>query len=131
MKKLTETRTKQTQAFLEGLYNRHIDIAYNVDIEQLYSDMEDGQTAYDSIFEQLSDNGCFDVEIIYYSVAMEYLTENDTSLNESLSIAEDMGFSLSSLNSETLASLLASQLERENFSDYESEIDEFFDNLFN
>ena len=44
--------------------------------------------------------------IIYYWRAMEYLTENDKSLKESLTLAHDLGFTLDNLSSETLASLL-------------------------
>jgi len=45
-------------------------------------------------------------EVIYYSNAMEYLSENDASLNESLGLASDMGYEVGNLNSEILASLL-------------------------
>ena len=45
-------------------------------------------------------------EIIYYSVAMEFLRDNDTSLRESLEIAEEFGYSPSKLSSEILATLL-------------------------
>jgi hypothetical protein len=48
-------------------------------------------------------------EIIYYANAIEYLAKNDQSLAESLSIANDYGYDLEKLNSEVLASLLASQ----------------------
>ena len=67
----------------------------------------------DQIFEELQDNGFFDVEIIYYYKAMEYLKENDTSLSESIELAIEYGYTLEGLNSETLASLHASR-EREN-----------------
>ena len=33
------------------------------------------------IFEELNDNGFFNVEIIYYSNAIKYLQENDSSLS--------------------------------------------------
>lgn len=45
-------------------------------------------------------------DIIYYSNAMEFLTENDISLKESLEIASEYGFELKDLNSETLANIL-------------------------
>jgi hypothetical protein len=45
-------------------------------------------------------------EIIYYSVAMEFLRDNDTSLKESLEIAEEFGYSPKNLSSEMLATLL-------------------------
>ena len=52
---------------------------------------------------------------------MEYLTANDTSLLESLDLAADMGYEIKNLNSEVLASLLASSKEREDFADIESD----------
>ena len=48
---------------------------------------------------------CNQEEIIYYYKAIKYLSENDASLNESLELAFDMGFSLENLNSETLATI--------------------------
>ena len=49
-------------------------------------------------------------DVTYYSNAMKILSENDSSLRESLSIANDLGFSLDNLNSEVLASLLIENL---------------------
>ena len=60
------------------------------------------------IYEELQDNGFFDVEIIYYCLAIEYLKENDPSLWESLEIAKEYGYTLENINSELLASLHAS-----------------------
>ena len=45
-------------------------------------------------------------EVVYYSAAIKYLSENDPSLYESLSLAEEYGFTLDKLNSETLATIL-------------------------
>ena len=69
------------------------------------------------------------MEVIYYASAMEYLMENDNSLRESLEIANDLGYELKNLNSEILASLLASQNSRDEFADLESEINSFFDDI--
>ena len=60
------------------------------------------------IYDELQDNGFFTVDIIYYSRAIEYLKENDSSLFESLEIATEYGYDAKSLNSEILASLHAS-----------------------
>lgn len=68
---------------------------------------------------------CLNVEIIYYSVAIEYLKENDPSLHESLRIASEYGFTPDNLSSEVLASLLASENEREMWYEFESELEEF------
>ncbi len=106
--------------FLSEL-STEIDVLNLIDIDNI-----DHNNAYDSIYEMIDDNGGFDVEIIYYSRAMEYLKENDPSLNRSLELASDMGFSLNDINSETLASLLASKLVREEFEELEDEINDFF-----
>ena len=44
-------------------------------------------------------------EIIGYSRAIEYLSNNDPSLRESMELAQDMGFDMQNLSSETLANL--------------------------
>lgn len=68
-----------------------------------------------------------ETEVIYYSVAMEYLSKNDPSLNESMSIANEFGFETENLNSETLATLLNQQNLRQEFYDLQDEIEEYFD----
>ena len=60
------------------------------------------------IFDDLQNNGFFNIEIIYYYKAIEYLKENDFSLCESLEIANEYGYTLENINSELLASLHAS-----------------------
>ena len=82
---------------------------------------------FESIEEQLNDSGGFNIEIIYYQTAIEYLMKNDNSLRQSLELASDFGFNPKNLNSEILASLLASEIERENFNDLKSEIEVFFE----
>ena len=75
-----------------------------------FMSLPDELEGYDThqIFEELHDNGFFNVDIIYYSKAMDYLRENDPSLCESIELAQELGFSLDNLNSEALASLHAS-----------------------
>jgi len=48
---------------------------------------------------------CLEAEIIYYSSAMKYLSENDWTLTESLQLAHELGYDLANLNSETLATI--------------------------
>ena len=86
---------------------------------------------YDELQEKLEDDRAFDIEIIYYATAMDYLKENDTSLSESMELAHDMGYEPKNINSELLASLLASQNAREEFAEQENEIEEFLTNSFN
>ena len=99
----------------------------NDSFEKFFSnyDVEDLESA-DEIFEILDDNGAFYIDIIY-SNAMKYLTEHDPSLVDSLSLAEDMGYVASDLNSEKLASILASQKAKEEFEELMSEIEDIID----
>ncbi len=64
------------------------------------------------------DNDITFTDVIYYSNAIEYLKENDPSLKNSLEIAEEYGYSLTNTNSETLASLLKSQNNLEDYYEF-------------
>jgi ribosomal protein L16 Arg81 hydroxylase len=90
-----------------------------IDIEYYLKDEEFSN--YDEIRDILENNNALEREIIYYSQAMKYLSENDNSLTESLEIASQLGYEVKNLNSELLASLLASQNLRDEF--YSLEID--------
>lgn len=114
------TKAERLADFLESL-PIDIDFAYHVDCDEVES--------VDDIRDQLEDGGAFDVEIIYYARAIEYLWENDPSLQESLELASEMGYECSSLNSEALASLLASQKIRDEWYKLESEIEDFIEEL--
>ena len=120
---LNQEQRERVAEFLKGL-NISIDILNYVNPEDI-----DIENAYESILEALQENGGFNVEIIYYSNAIQFLQENDPSLKESLEIAEEYGFEIGSLNSEVLASLLASRQAEEEFYDLQSEIDDFFQDL--
>lgn len=52
---------------------------------------------------------CFQQEIIYYHNAMEYLMKHDPSLRESLGYASDVGYEMTNISSEDLATLLYQQ----------------------
>ena len=123
MENLTQAQQTKVLEFLNGLTS-DVCITDYVNIEDI-----DIDNSYNSIQEKIHENNGFDIEIIYYSKAIEYLSENDPSLKESLGIASDYGFELKNLNSETLASLLASENARENFYGLESEIETFFEEL--
>jgi hypothetical protein len=103
-------------------------IKENVNIENLeildyITDFED-INSFDDLQECLEDNGAFNIDIIYYSNAIQYLMKEDPSLRESLEIAHEYGYTADNLNSEILASLLASQRAREDFQRYEDELNE-------
>ena len=109
--------------FLNEL-NTEIDVLNYVDIDNI-----DLLHPFDSICEMIEDNNGFDIEIIYYSNAIDFLAKNDQSLQESLEIAFEYGYEVQNLNSEILASLLASKLIRDEFYSLESEINDFFEEL--
>lgn len=114
---------KTIEKFISEL-NTDIDVLNLIDIDNIdYSD------AFYSIYEMIDDNGGFNINIIYCSNAIDYLSKYDPSLRDSLEIALDMGFSLNAINSEILASLLASQNAREDFYELEDEINNFFADL--
>ena len=97
------------------------------ELEEL--DQNNPTGCFESLLESLEENGYFDIEITYYDKAIEYLSKNDPSLIDSLEIANDFGYTIDNLNSETLASLLASEIERNRFYEFRSDIEDFFTNL--
>lgn len=121
----TQTETKQEKQ-IDDLIKLFEDYAEDIDIDYFLNGYEIGEDINDSndLMEIIEDNNGFDIDIIYYSKAIKYLAENDASLSESIEIAVDMGYSLENLNSETLASLHASQKAREDFWDITDEIDD-------
>ena len=73
-------------------------MTYKVDDQYL-----DEQTIFDDYAEAVE--FCYECEIIYYSKAIEYLSENDPSFKDSFAIAEEYGLEVGSLSSETLATI--------------------------
>lgn len=114
------TKLERLKAFLNTLNCEHIDLAYFAD---------ENVTSYDELQNAIDRGAGFNVDIIYYSRAIEYLKENDPSLKSSLEIASFMGYACEDLSSETLASLHASEQARTDFADLEDEIAAFFDEL--
>lgn len=93
-------------------------------------ELSEVQSFYD-LYDLLEEKEFFWVEIIYYHKAMEYLKENDSSLFESMSIASEYDYQVSDLNSELLASLLATQNHRESFEALRDEIEEHIKQINN
>ena len=87
--------------------------------------------SFNDLYDLLEEKEFFWVEIIYYHKAMEYLKENDSSLFESLSIASEYDYRVEDLNSELLASLLATQNQRETFEALRDEIEEYITKINN
>jgi hypothetical protein len=123
METLTQTQQTQIFEFLNSL-NTEICITDYVNIEDI-----DFNDAFNSIIDTLSENEAFNIEIIYYSNAIDYLSKNDASLRESINIAIELGYELQNVNSELLASLLASQNVQNDFYSLETEITNFFNEL--
>ena len=86
-----------------------------------------------SSWEELSDyveeNNMCNEDVIYYASAINYLSNEDPSLTESLEIASEYGYTADALNSEVLATLLKSQRNRDAFYNMEDELTEYFDSL--
>ncbi len=101
----------------------------SIDIDANYHLEDEDLTSADNIRDTLDNSNAFDVEIIYFSNAIEYLSKHDSSLIISLGLAHEMGFSLDKLNSETLASILATENVKEEFSTIERELDELCEEL--
>jgi len=131
-KELYTELEKRTFDFFRSLDSK-TDVCINdyINISDLLENLESNDAAdmFEDITDTLQDNGAFDLEIIYYSNAIEYLKENDPSLNESLSIAIEYGFSIEKLNSGVLASLLYSQNETEKYYNLRCEIIDFFEEI--
>lgn len=106
--------------FLKGLNVDNLCVTDYVSLDDI-----DETTTFETLTELIEDNNGFDIEIIYYTRAIEYLSNNDASLKESLEIADELGYSAKDLSSEVLASLLASQNCRNEWQDLENEVESF------
>tara|TARA_R110002020_G_C16088458_1_gene757683 strand:+ start:165 stop:518 length:354 start_codon:yes stop_codon:yes gene_type:complete len=107
---------KKTVQFLNQ-FDTDLDLVYQYENGISFDEYE--QRIVDSINES---------EIIYYHKAIDYLKENDSSLFESLSIADELGYNVRNLNSELLATLLYQQnLLLQWLEDLRNEIEEHFE----
>lgn len=91
---------------------------------------EEVQT-FDELYDILNDTDFFTVDVIYYFRAMEFLKEHDPSLSESLELASQYDYRPNQLNSELLASLLASEMHKEKFCILRDEINDYLSNNIN
>ena len=120
---------RNKQEIIEYFDRISADLEFDI-MEHLTEDDLDNIEDFFDLMELLRDDGAFNIDIIYYHKAMKYLQENDPSLTESLNIANELGYSINSsnLNSELLASLLASQKAEEELYEYETQINELLTN---
>lgn len=113
MKKATE-KLLLIIAELEKNYDLNDYLENYIDVEELEEAIDND--SLQEYLEELDDDGDITrTDVIYYSSAIQYLAENDQSLNESMEIAKEYWYELDSINSELLASLLKS---RNNADDY-------------
>lgn len=98
------------------------DFNIDLDLQSAYTDGMDFNEFRENIETQINQT-----EVIYYSNAIDYLKENDPSLNESLSIASDLGYTFDNLTSETLATILKQQNLHIEFNEIADEIEEYFE----
>lgn len=100
------------------------------DIQEIIDNSKDYTDLGEMLKEELEESDeLFNIEIIYYATAMEYLMENDCSLQESMGLAHDMGYTADNINSELLASILASQNAREEFDDLWCKVENHFEEI--
>lgn len=114
------------EKLIEKLETLDIDVDFSYALGN--EDFED-ITEFNDIWEILENNGMLEVEIIYYSKAIEFLQEHDASLRESLLMANELGYTTENLNSELLASILATDMLRAKLSESSNAIDEFIEEL--
>ena len=72
-----KNREEKIQDFINQL-----DTKIDIDIKYFCSTMDIDNS--EDIYEAIENNGGFDIEIIYYSNAIEYLRQNDSSLHNLL-----------------------------------------------
>jgi len=123
---LTDRLTSEFRTFLKDFNGTTCLGDYLQDCEILEA-IEDNNGSL--IEDTLNENNAYLNEFIYNDDAMDYLKENDPSLMESLAIASEMGFDASNINSCVLADLLEEQNNRAETLDYESKIQELYDEL--
>lgn len=106
-------------------------VADYVTVDQAFiKELKETDNVFDYIWGIVTDKQGFEEEIIYYQNAIEYLQKYDNSLRDSLEIASEYGYTFDNLNSEILASLLATRKNEEAFTEKETKINEFFEELF-
>ena len=115
---------QKTLNFLDSFKINNLRILDFISEEDITEDL-----TFEDITELIEDNNGFEVEVIYYSAAIDFLKNNDPSLTDSLELAADFGYYPKDLNSEILASLLASDMLRNDWFELEDEVTDFLDSL--
>lgn len=89
--------------------------------------LNDDISDYDALIDEMENQGLMQVEIIYYDKAIKFLSEHDPSLNDSMEIAKEYETPLEFINSEYLASILATQMLYNELSDLQDNINEILE----
>ena len=118
------TKTDKILDYLSSIEIDNLSVSDYIKLDNIHENID-----FDEITEIIYSNNGFNVEIIYHHKAMEYLMDNDPSLKESLGLASDMGFTPENLNSETLASILASERIAQDWESKRGEIESFLESL--
>lgn len=129
--KMSTIKARQTIEFInekEKEFDFQDTVASYIDYEELQEAI-DNDTIYDFLNDLNDDRKFTDTEIIYYSNAIKYLQENDPSMQEAIEIASDYWYETKNLNSELLASLLATRNNEEDYSSFVDEVVEFLNDL--
>jgi len=125
--KTKEELTQDIENFFQNLNLDFNPLDY-ISANEILDNIE-GNYNYQDFFDDLDNSEAFNGEIIYYGNAIEYLLKHDPSLRDSLDIAYQLGFQIKELNSEILASVLATEINREDFAEHEHEIEDLFEYL--
>lgn len=135
MENTTNNEGKTFEQVRHDNYNALVEYVNNTNALEYslteYFDEEelDEDTEIQDIEDALDAHDYFNQEIIYYSRAMDYLMKNDPSLQRSMELAAEYGYYCEHLNSEILASLLASEDSREAWAKVRDDIQDFLDSL--
>ncbi len=110
MEKTIKTNEKLKELFKDTIFESY-----------QYEDFDSADELIEHMRVEISED-----EIIYYSNAMSYLSENDNSLRESMSIAYELGYTVDKINSELLATLLQQRNLEEELNDLVGDIEDVF-----
>tara|TARA_R110000772_G_scaffold79795_1_gene170569 strand:+ start:272 stop:607 length:336 start_codon:yes stop_codon:yes gene_type:complete len=99
------------------------DNQFDIDLQNLYYNEDTFSDFCDKVH-----NSIMEEDIIYYHVAMKYLSREDSSLAQSLEIAHELGYNTENLNSELLATLLYQQNLTNQWYEISEKIEEIFNN---
>lgn len=119
------TRGEAAQAIKDLLWNR-VGVEHDIDESNLYAGMSiDDLERMEDIEQSINEQS----DIIYYSRAIEFLSKNDPSLTDSLSLAGAFGYKQENLNSEILASILNNDMMRQEYWKCRDDIQEILDEI--